>query len=94
MKDVRFYLEYKSKREKRRGQDTGTCLAVYTDTIHKSGDVWVYDCLGALMANPSPNTDSLCHSSVSPEYLASKCKRVGLAKVQEIHPNLLKELRN
>lgn len=88
MKDFRFYLEYESPAKKRKGEDRGNILAVFTDKEFwfMIGDEWVTECISSLM--DTPNCANICGSQVSLSYLRMKCKRVSEQKAREIHPNL------
>lgn len=96
MKDVRFYLEYPSKREKNKatrkqlGNHSGNCLAVfYRDYFFDSNNQCVLSAVGAVQ---DIKNNPCCFTSASPEYVSDNCKRISEAQAREIHPNLFQYL--
>jgi len=95
MKYVRFYLEHKSPKDKRKGSHCGTVFAAF-DTM---GDdfkprfdgegYYVLDGLGAVFAEPNSPVAS---TAASTDYLHQKCKRISEAEAREIHPALFERL--
>ena len=95
MKGIRFYLEYPSKKEKRKGtrKEPGNHLGQVVAVMYENGwwsetpGAWhyMYDCISALTRVPN---SVVCGSSVSWGYLDEKCKRISEKQAREIHPNL------
>jgi hypothetical protein len=94
MKDVTFYLEYSSLKEKSKGtrknlgNHSGNCLAVH-GAWFKSNQVYCKETVAGLPGIPN---SVCCGSSTSNEYLTEHCKRISEKQAREIHPNLFEYL--
>lgn len=94
MKYVRFYLEYGSKQNKRKGIDEGNVLALI-DTMgdgfrpQYTGDAYTIECLAAVHFHPN---SPVAGSSTTRDYLAETCKRIPEWKARQIHPTLFARL--
>lgn len=93
MKYVRFYLEHRDKKMKRKGIHQGNVIAVF---IREDGNFqWnpgsqSIECIAAVHYFP----DSPCAStSVGIEYLRENCKRISEAMARDIHPQLFVRLQ-
>ena len=94
MKDFRFYLEYPSLKDKRKGtrkslgNHLGTCVAVSKSFYIQNGEIY-NECGGGIFEKP----DSVCTwTACTDGYLRDKCKRISEKQAREIHPNLFKYL--
>jgi hypothetical protein len=88
MKGYTFYLEYLSKRDKRKGNHLGNCLAVFGKWF-KSGESYCKEAIGAVQNYPN---NAVCGTSTSDGYLRYNCKRISERTARTIHPNLFKVL--
>jgi len=90
MKGIRFYLEYPNRTEKNKGtrknpgKHSGNVLAVFEDGFWGSNG-WSYEALGAVNYYEDSSVGS---TSVSPDYIREKCKRISERLAREIHPQL------
>lgn len=92
MKDVRFYLEHATPRDKRKGIHSGNVAAILYNSwyIHAGVEYFkVYDSIAALMDTPN---SPVCSTNVHDQWLRENCKRISEAKAREIHPELFKYL--
>ena len=95
MKGIRFYLEYPSAKDKRKGtradpgNHSGNVIATLegTEMIGRNGPQ--IDCLSATYDRPNSPVSS---GAVSYEYLEERTKRISEAQAREIHPELFKRL--
>ena len=102
MKNIVFYLEYATNKDKRKatrknlGNHTGNCIAVDRSTIRIDPSPFCkddninFDCFGAVYFQKDSDC---CGSTCSQGYLTEKCKRVSEKTVLEIHPKLLQYLK-
>jgi len=99
MKGFRFFLEYPSLKEKRKGtvknpgNHEGNVLALMLDTArvereHDKPKI-VHDAIGAVNFYPD---SSVCLTGVCNEYLTERCKRIPERLAREIHPTLFNYL--
>ena len=92
MKGYRFYLEFDSTADKRKGVARGKCMAVLLGKDGKplrQSDPKMVECIAGVY----DQHDSVCGgTSASRDYLRKNCKRVSENKAREIHPSLLKYL--
>lgn len=91
MKGFRFYLEFASAKDKRKGNDSGNVFAMSLGDNGRplyipGGSV---EGIGAVYF--TRNSD-VCGTSADPEYLRKKCKRVSEVKARAVHPNLFRIL--
>jgi hypothetical protein len=99
---VRFYLDYGSKKKKRKGQHTGNVIAAHVTTggrgfshVGTLRNAWTkkayysVECVSALFDEPN---SAVCSSSVSEGYLRESCKFISEARAREIHPTLFEYL--
>lgn len=92
MKDFRFYLEYESTADKRRGtrkalgQHTGNVIAVDSTlrSYYTRGGEMI-ECYSGTFSTPN---SPACWTSANREYLHKKCRRISEAQAREIHPLL------
>jgi hypothetical protein len=85
VKDVRFYLEFRSSYAKRKGKDhTGNCIARFLND-----DPFVLEGLASLFSWPNSPVAS---TSFRRSFLRLRCKRITEAKAREIHPRLFEFL--
>lgn len=91
MKYVRFYLEYGSKANKRKGVHEGNVLALL-DTMGDGfrpqymGDLqYSHECISAVFFHPN---SAVCGTQCHVRYLREECKRIPEWKARQIHPNL------
>ena len=94
MKGIRFYLEYASPADKRKGVHSGNAFAAFDSLGNNfvprlSGGVWVLDGLGALFAAPNSPVASTAYAI---GLLRSHCKRISEKSAREIHPALFERL--
>lgn len=86
MKDVRFYLEYPSSADKRKGNHSGTVFAAFSGNgTHFSSGQWCQEGVGGVFDRPD---SPVAGTSVSLQYLRKQCKRISEKQAREIHPNL------
>jgi hypothetical protein len=97
MKYVRFYLEYGSKANKRKGIHEGNVLALI-DTMgdgfrpqRNSGSEsgYGYECIAAVLFHPN---SPVAGTSIDVSILRERCKRISEAKARQIHPLLFERL--
>ena len=87
MKGIRFYHEFKDKGKR---HSAGTVIAALVDNGRfRSGDNICYEALAGLFDQPN---SVVCGTAVSLDYLHDKCKRIGEARAQTIHPALFERL--
>ena len=86
MKNVRFYLEFETKKDKRNNNDTGNVLALYYDQYWVRDNSILMDCVSCVQAH-IPNS-GVCHSSASQDYVTENCKRISEERARIIHPVL------
>lgn len=99
MKGIRFYEEFKTPQDKRKGKSAGTVVAAivengvyFTQNHTKEGkptQTACYECVCAVYARPN---SPVCSSGVALEYLSKNCKRIPESKAREIHPKLFEYL--
>ena len=99
MKGYRFYLEYPSLKEKRKGtvknpgNHEGNALALIIDTARvmyqHEKPIIVHDAIGSLLFTPD---SPVCSTSITDEYLTERCKRIPESLAREIHPKLFNYL--
>jgi hypothetical protein len=82
-----FYREYNDKRH---GDKTGNCLAVFHDKEHLSPS-GAYDAIGPVFYTPNSECAS---TGVSPGYLAKCCKKISKEQAYKEHPNLKKYMED
>jgi len=89
MKDFRFYLEYPSNKDKRKGANNcGTVVAIMPESYWFRIDI-MYEAIGSVY----DYADSpCCGCSASLGYLSEKCKRIPEVIARIIHPELFKYL--
>lgn len=91
MNGVKFFLEYENKSEKNKGtrknpgNHSGNVVAVLDDTLKRWNDGYSYDGFGGIYYT---RNSPVASTSVSPDYLREKCKRISEKQAREIHPNL------
>ena len=99
MKGYRFYLEFNTQRDKRKGtrknpgNHSGNCIAVPLD--ERENPYWIpgkeitMDCFGAVYFRENSDcAGSTCHI----DYLRENCKRISEAQARTIHPKLFQYL--
>ena len=99
MKGFRFYLEYRSKADKRKGKHAGNVLALEVQEDNGrgagvpvgyfSGEQYVYSCIAAVYFHPN---SGVCWTAVAPDVLSEKYKRISEKQAREIHPAMFKYL--
>lgn len=104
MKGFKFFLEYPSAKEKRRGtvkepgRHAGNCLAAVLDRRTRGHNMldWFYidgeghvQCLAALFDKPN---SPVMWTAVSYKHLDKRCKRIPERLAREIHPELFARL--
>lgn len=89
MKGYRFYLEYNSKQDKRKGKDQGNVLAFPIDSPWWVNGGYMHDCLSAVLFIPD---SPVCWSSCSWEFLRENCKRISEKQARIIHHALFEYL--
>ena len=102
MKGIRFYLEYESNAEKRKGtrknpgNHAGNCLAVFTDPEYPWSPKCSYDAGYYRVECLAPNfyhaNSSVGKSLVSCDVLRDRCKHISEKLARVIHPALFTEL--
>ena len=82
-----FYRVYKNKKK---GIEEGNCLTVLRDpdSLILTGN---YECYETVFFDKN---SECCGSSVSPEYLRDKCKKISKEQAYKEHPNLQKYIEN
>lgn len=85
-KGFRFYQEFKDKGKRR---SAGTVVAVF-GKIYRGAQGYQYEALGAVYDRAN---SPVAGTSVSPEYLSEKTKRISAEKAKRIHPELFKRLK-
>lgn len=97
MKGFKFYLEYETSTEKHKatrkalGNHNGNVIAVMDGSGFFGSMGYCYECLGSVLyCRNSP----VATTSVTPDYLSDRCKRISEAQAREIHPELFKRLDN
>ena len=89
MRNVRFYVEYKTAADKRKatrrnlGNHTGNCIAVLTD-VETSNPRFVATIAGVFEDANSP----CCFTEAQREYIRETCLFVSEETARSIHPNL------
>lgn len=89
MKGFRFFLEYASAAEKRKGTvkavgpHIGTVIALELGPEFQRGRTW--DCVASVYDRAN---SPVATSSVERAYLSEKCRRIPEATAREIHPQL------
>ena len=87
MKSIRFYHEFKDKGKR---HSAGTVVAVLiVNGRFRSEDKICYEALAGLFDHPD---SVVCGTAVSLDYLHEKCKRIGQARAQTIHPALFERI--
>ena len=87
MKGIHFYHEFKDKGKR---QSAGTIVAALVGNgCFRSGHKICYEALAGLFDHPN---SVVCGTAVSLDYLHEKCKRLGEARAQTIHPALFERL--
>jgi hypothetical protein len=87
MKGIRFFHEFKDKGKR---QSAGTVVAALVGNGHfRTGNQICYEALAGLFDHPN---SVVCGTAVSLDYLHEKCKRIGEARAQTIHPALFQRL--
>jgi hypothetical protein len=87
MNGIRFYHEFKDKGKRR---SAGTVVAaLLANGCFRSGHTVCYEALAGLFDH---SNSVVCGTAVSLDYLREKCKRIGEAKAQTIHPALFEKL--
>ena len=98
MKNYRFYLEYATPAEKRKGtvknpgNHSGTVLALLLDDNNRpfyQGQSLNMDCISSVQAIPN---SGVCFSGCSRGYLAENCRRIPERLARQIHPALFTHL--
>lgn len=91
MKGYRFYLEFGTTADKRKGNDQGNVFAMFID--HRGRPVYVpggaVEGIGAVFFT---RNSAVCGTSADLGYLRTKCKRVSEAKARATHPKLFQAL--
>lgn len=86
MKGMRFYLEYATKADKRKGKHLGRVFAAFVDVKRFDG---CYEGLGSIFEQAnSPVAITAAHWRV----MNDRFKRIREEEAREIHPNLFKVL--
>lgn len=82
MKNIRFYLEYNSPKDKRENHNNGNVIAIYPKNKTAIGveSLKAYLNYGVVAGFASPN------------YLRTKCKRISEDIARIIHPKLFEVL--
>lgn len=93
MRGFRFYLEYASAADKRKGKHAGNVFALCLDEKPQySRDAlgnWTQGGFGSVFAwSDSP----VCYCATSLERLRKECKRISEAEARRIHPALFERL--
>jgi hypothetical protein len=96
MKDIRFYLEYSTKADRRQatrkalGNHDGNVFAARADcgSFLSDGEACI-EGLGAVYYRPNSPVAS---TSASLDHLSTRCLRISEAQAREIHPELFKRL--
>jgi hypothetical protein len=86
MKGVRFYEEYNSPADKRKGKSTGNVIAVFFENPNNAHS---YEGLASLIDQPN---GPVCSTIVGYGYLRTQCKRIPERKAREIHPAMFERL--
>ena len=87
MNGIRFYHEFKDEGKRR---SAGAVVAALVGNGHfRSGNKICYEALAGLFDHPN---SVVCGTAVSLDYLHEKCKRIGEARAQTIHPALFQRL--
>lgn len=101
MKGARFYLEFPDEKSKRKGTKnngyeghSGNCIAVFLDDNCNHPLIGGDGCYDAACAVFHRKNSPCCVSSVHPDYLSERCKRVSEEVVNNIHPELISYLKN
>lgn len=89
MKGYRFYLEYKTPAHKRKGQDTGTVIAINWQNRWPGHECVMVDAIGAVYYQPN---SSVASTTASFDYIHDNCKRISEKRAREIHPALFEYL--
>ena len=88
MKGYRFYLEYQDAKAKREGRDSGNVIALFLDKHNRAivnRSVHCYEGYASVMDRPNSEVNV---TTIDPEYLREKCKRISEANAKQIHPKL------
>jgi len=88
MKNIIFYLEYSSAKDKRLNKNTGNCIAVLKDVPANPGKV---SALSAVYMWPNSATN---FGEISFDYLRERCKRIPEPIAEIIHPELYNRLKS
>jgi hypothetical protein len=88
MKDVRFYAEHSTPKDKRARKGNGNVLATFsTRYLGRLGPV--VEALGAVSYEPNSPVAS---TGVSGDHLHRYCRRISEAEARKIHPALFERL--
>jgi hypothetical protein len=89
VKGVRFYLDYGSKRAKRKGGPAPNALVLIVENGFQPAPYpGGYGTWEAVVALTEHADSPVCGSSVSAEYLRESCKRTSEEKARETHPQM------
>jgi len=99
MKDYRFYEEFGTKQNKRKGISQGNVVALCLDEQYQvkkwhieNGEPEFYSEQGAFSAVHDHSDSPVNYGSVAHDYLRESCKRVSEKRAREIHPELFRRL--
>jgi len=99
MKGFRFYEEFGSKQNKRKGISEGNVIALCLDEdyqirerYNERGEIELYSSQGAFVSVFSRPDSPVNYCSVAHDYLSECCKRVSEKRAREIHPELFRRL--
>jgi len=93
MKGVQFHLEFANTYKRRKGEHSGTVVAIFTDPNSKWWDTRVNEmmvsAIGAVYDYPN---SPVAGTTASMGYIRTRTKRISEAKAREIHPLLIRYL--
>lgn len=82
MKDYRFYLEYKDKKAKRKGEHSGNVFALY---IGAESSPYQPEGAGSVFAYPN---SPVAWTGIDYDTLRERFKRIPESEARRIHPEL------
>jgi hypothetical protein len=89
MKGIRFYLEFKTAKDKRRGNHTGNVFAACIETKYMSRKEPCIEGFGSVYDRAN---SPCCYIEASLDYLRLNCKRISESQAREIHPMLFERM--
>lgn len=90
MKNVRFYLEHETPKDRRAGKHSGNVFAAFVGNgWHWQGAACMVEGMGAVYDWPN---SAVASTAARDEFLRKNCKRISEAQAREVHPALFSRL--